>query len=158
MSSFDPEKLTVSCIPPSTRFRPVHGRRYTLTRCNITDSHCLHIGYDYHINKDEKKRDQVLAEWIPQMGQIVLWVKVFVDDGQDDEQSAKIRFMIFKKETSQALKAFVNGDQQFYVHFPWLLDSPIYLQFESAYRQFQQVNYMGTPRQYIAKPIKQPVS
>ncbi|MBY0120479.1 staygreen family protein [Bacillus sp. S/N-304-OC-R1] len=155
MNKLDVDQLSVSYLPPTTEFRPVDGRKYTLLQSNTSGEWFLTIGYHYHSNDANRKfRDEVFAEWVPQMGQYVLSGKVFVSDQEFDKQYAKIRFMIFQREVEQALSAIVYGDRVFYSNYPWLLDSPIYIHFDSNYEDFNKMIYYGTPRQYLNAVIQ----
>ncbi|MDZ5472723.1 staygreen family protein [Bacillus sp. 31A1R] len=159
MSKFNPSKLSATYLPPATQFKPVDERKYTLTHSDETGDLFLTIGYCYDTGAiNPKIRDEVLAEWVPQMGQYVLKGKVYISGGEFDEQFSKIRYMIFKKELNLALTAIVYGDKLFYSNYPWLLDSPIYIQFESIFPQYHQLVYFGTPRQYLTAAIQQSVS
>jgi hypothetical protein len=150
MSVFIPSKLSVTYLAPATPFRPVEGRKYTLTHSDTTGQLFLSIGCNYNYSAiNYNMRDEVLAEWIPQLGEYSLCARVYVSGGEYDENYTKVRFMIFQKELNLALKAMVNGDQAFYSNFPWLLDAPIYVHFESIYPPFNQVIFYGTPRNYL---------
>lgn len=150
MSVFIPSNLNVSFEAPTTPFRPVLGRKYTLTHSDTTGKLFLSIGCEYNYGAiNQIMRDEVLAEWVTQMGESSLLGKVHVSSGEFDEKYAMVRFFIFQKELELALKAMMIGDQIFFVNFPWLLDSPIYIQFQSNFPQYHQLLYMGTPRQYI---------
>ncbi|WP_413299310.1 staygreen family protein [Bacillus sp. 1P10SD] len=150
MSVFIPSKLSVSYHAPATPFRPVEGRKYTLTHSDTTGQLFLTIGCEYNFSAiNYSMRDEVLAEWIPQFGEYSLCARVYVSGGEYDENYTKVRFMIFQKELNLALKAMVNGDQALYSNFPWLLDAPIYVHFESIFPPFNQVIFYGTPRNYL---------
>lgn len=158
MSKFDPSMLNVTYFPPATPFKPVDERKYTLTHSDVTGELFLTIGYCYDYDAvNSKFRDEVLAEWKPVMGQYTLLGKLYVTNGEFDENYALIRFHIFQKELPLALTAMVYGDQKFYQNYPWLLDSPIYIQFESSYPQYNQYMYFGTPRYYLTTALKQRV-
>jgi hypothetical protein len=159
MSVFIPSKLTVVFHAPATKFRPIEGRKYTLTHSDSTGQLFLSIGKEYtYGNLNPQVRDEVVAEWVPKMGEYVLWGRVYVSGGEFDEKYAKVRFLIFQKEMELALKAIIYGDQTFYTCFPWLLDSPIYIQFDSIYPQYNKIIYMGTPRQYLVSASQQTIS
>ncbi|MEH7436772.1 staygreen family protein [Neobacillus drentensis] len=150
MSVFIPSKLSVTYLAPATPFRPLEGRKYTLTHSDTTGQLFLTIGCEYNYSAvNYSMRDEVLAEWIPQLGEYSLCARVYVSGGEYDENYTKVRFMIFQKELNLALQAMVNGDQALYSNFPWLLDAPIYVHFESIYPQFNQVIFYGTPRNYL---------
>ncbi|ALC90330.1 hypothetical protein AM500_11445 [Bacillus sp. FJAT-18017] len=148
LDRFDPAKLAVTYIAPITPFRPFEGRKYTLTHSDSTGQLFLTIGPKYLYTNSQYK-DEVYAEWLQTMGEFTLCGKVHVTKGDFDEQHSKVRFMIFRKEMETALKALVFGDQAFYSCFPWLLDAPIYIKFESVYPEFNKMIYYGTPRQYM---------
>jgi hypothetical protein len=159
MNIFDPSKLTFNIHAPATAFRPIEGRKYTLTHSDKTGQLFLSIGNEYNLSAiNPKVRDEVLAEWLPKMGEYMLWGKVYVSGGEFDEKYSKVRFLIFQKELDLALKAIIYGDRILFTYFPWLLDSPIYIQYESIFPQFNQINYMGTPRQYLYALSKQTIS
>jgi hypothetical protein len=159
MSNFNPSKLTTSYQAPATAFRPVEGRKYTLTHSDKTGQLFLTIGNEFNFAAvDSKLRDEVLAEWLPRSGEYLLFGRVFVSGGEFDEKYAKVRYMIFKKELQLALTAMIYGDQSFFRNFPWLLDAPIYIHFESNFPQFNHVIYFGTPRFFLQSVNKQPIS
>ncbi|MGF2615987.1 hypothetical protein FZC84_11445 [Rossellomorea vietnamensis] len=152
MSKFDPEKLTVTYLPPASVFSPLDARKYTLTHSDMTGDLFLSIGCVYETAKiDASMRDEVLAKWVRVMGQYTLSGKVYISGGEFDENLSKVRYMIFKKEMSLALSAIVNGDQGFFSYYPWLLDAPIYIAFESYFPEFQGIHYFETPRRYLLK-------
>ncbi|BCB03799.1 staygreen family protein [Bacillus sp. KH172YL63] len=149
MSEFKPENLVVTHLPPASSFYPIDNRKYTLTHSDSTGELCLSIGCHFdpsHINP--AMRDEVKAEWRRDLGQYTLAGTVYVSGGEYDQQLSNVRYMIFKKEIPLALSAIVNGDEGFYTYYPWLLDAPIFICFESVFPQFQQTIYFGTPRQY----------
>lgn len=150
MTSFDPTKLSVTMIPPTTSSHPLENRKYTLTHSDETGQLYLGISHYFDISSiDPKLRDEVLAEWTRENGQYLLKAKVHISHGEFNEISSKERFLIFQKELPLALTAIINGDQTFYSYYPWLLDAPIQISFESIYPELNQISYWGTPRQYL---------
>lgn len=150
MKTFHSDQLSVAFLPPATPFFPVEGRKYTVTHDDENGEIYLSIGYIYdRVKINSKLRDEVIAEWIPRLGEYTLWGQVYVSGGEFDEKYSQVRFLVFQREIETALRAMVKGDQTFYSYFPWLLDAPIYIQFESVYPQFQKIIFCGTPRQYI---------
>ncbi|KQL19435.1 staygreen family protein [Cytobacillus solani] len=155
MSHWDPTKITVQYLPPATEFRPVDRRKYTWSQSKTTGESCLSIGYHYDFNVIQVEyRDEVLAEWIPQMGQYVLSGKIFISDESFDEKYAQIRFLIFQREARQALAGMIYGDRTFFTNYPWLLDSPIYIHFQSNYKEYNKIIYYETPRQYLNEAMQ----
>ncbi|MBM7691373.1 hypothetical protein JOC77_000778 [Peribacillus deserti] len=152
MPNFHSKNLITTYMPMTTVFMPADGRKYTLTHSERTGDLFLSIGSEYNAKAvNQSLRDEVLAEWIPQMGQYVLAGKVYVGGNEYSENAAKIRFSIFEREMDQALEAIIYGDQAFFEYFPWLLDCPIYIHFESVYPSCNKMLYFGTPRQFLQK-------
>ena len=150
MSKFDPNRLNIEYILPANVFGPIERRKYTLTHSDIADELCLTIGKNYNSAAiNPKLRDEVLAEWQTRNGEYLLMGKVYISSGEYDEKFAKIRYLIFKRELNLALTGIVYGDQGFYINYPWLLDSPILVQFDSDFPQYNDIIYCGTPRQYL---------
>lgn len=89
------------------------------------------------------------------MGQYVLSGRVYISNGEFDHQYSKIRFLIFQKELDLALTAMIYGDRSFYSNYPWLLDSPIFIYFESVYPEFSKLIYYETPRKYLTAALIQ---
>ncbi|WP_280771774.1 staygreen family protein [Salipaludibacillus daqingensis] len=148
---FSKNKLSVTFIPPASVCDPVLGRKYTLTHSDETGELFLSAGLIYDTNAiDMTMRDEVIAEWQKNSdGSVALKGCAFVDAGIFDEQTARRRYAIFKREISLALMGMVNGDSAFFSCHPTLLDSPIFIQYVSVFPQFHQVSYEGTPRQYL---------
>ena len=158
-SIFKPSNLTIKYSAPATHCRPLDGRKYTLTHCDKTDQLFLTIGREYDFGATNiNQHVEVLAEWIPRMGEFILWGRVYISGGEYEENYAKVRYLIFQKELRSELAAIVYGDKTFFDHFPWLLDAPIYIQFESDFPQYNQIGYYGTPRNYMLATNKETVS
>ncbi|WP_042456764.1 staygreen family protein [Neobacillus dielmonensis] len=155
----NPSNLITTFLPPATAFRPVEGRKYTLTHSDTSGQLFLTIGSEYNYGSTNQSfRDEVMAEWVHQLGEYSLLGRVYVSGGEFDKNYSKIRFAIFQKELNLALQAMVFGDQAFYTNFPWLLDAPIYIRFESVYPEFNQVLYYGTPRNFLlSNNMKEPI-
>ncbi|PLR95273.1 staygreen family protein [Bacillus sp. T33-2] len=158
MSKFLPENLKIKYIPPATAFEPVDKRKYSLTFSDKTKELFLSIGNVYDFDAvNPNIRDEVLAEWITRNGEYLLLGKVYINSGEFDEKYSRIRYMIFKRELDLALTGIIFGDKSLFSYYPWLLDSPIYVQFESSYPEFNQIGYFGTPRKYLTAAFKQVV-
>ncbi|MGM0901022.1 MAG: staygreen family protein [Bacillota bacterium] len=159
MTTFNPDRLNTTYIPPVSTFGPLGGRKYTLTHSDETGELFLTIGKKYDLGAiDPNLRDEVLAEWQTRNGEYLLLAKVYVSGGEYDKKFSQVRYMIFKKELTLALTGIVYGDQQFYINNPWLLDCPILVHFESIYPEFNEVLYYGTPRQYLTAARNQLIS
>lgn len=159
MSKLDSSKLNVTFFPPATPYKPFENRKYTVEICNETGKIYVTIGNRYfqqHASNISAK--EITAQWTPRMGQFILNGKVHVSKGEFDEEQAKIRLSSFQQHLDLALAAIVFGDQKFFHNYPWLLDSPIYIHFESNYPQFHQMLYFGTPRQFLNKTFEDSLS
>ncbi|WP_210366839.1 staygreen family protein [Bacillus sp. REN3] len=150
MNKFKPEKLAVKLIPPATPFEPVDRRKYTLTHSDQTGELFLSIGAAFDDNAiNFLIRDEVLAEWTTREGEYLLYGKAHISNGEYDLNMSKIRHLIFKKEMDLALTALIYGDKSLFTNYPWLLDAPIYIQFQSVFPEFNETIYYGTPRNYL---------
>jgi len=147
---FNAAKLSTKYLPFTTEYLPVDGRKYTLTHSDVTGELFLSIGNHYDLPAINLKiRDEVLAKWASQNRQFIFQGKVYVSGGEFDERSSMQRFMIFQREMKLALTAIFYGDRRFFSFYPRLLDSSIFIYFESIFPQYNQVLYYGTPRQYL---------
>ncbi|MNZ73997.1 Staygreen protein [compost metagenome] len=153
MSDFNPQKLSVNLITPATFTQPVEGRKYTLTHSDITAELFLDIGYIYNVRAiNPQMRDEVLAKWEMDVnGRLKIAGTAYVDGGEFSSSTAGMRFNIFKREMATAIKGIVYGDRPFFVHYPLLLDAPIFIHYMSSYPQYRKILYYGTPRQYLAQ-------
>ena len=152
MSDFNPEKLSVTYIPPATPLNPLEGRKYTLTHSDLTGELFLSIGYVYDLDAiDKKMRDEVIAQWQKSSEDLyALFGRVHISGGEFNQLESSVRFNIFHREMDTALKGMVNGDLAFYNNYPTFLYAPIYIYYESIYPQFRKVAYYGTPSQYLS--------
>ena len=90
MEGLDPEKLSVEFRSGATPAEPVIGRKYTLTHSDETAELYLTIGLDYAVDQINWMRDEVLAEWVLDKGNIFLQVYVYVS-GSYGSSVAEIR-------------------------------------------------------------------
>ena len=64
MKKLDPEKLSVTFVPPITKTDPIRFRKYTLTHSDTTGNLFLTIGPYFDFDKiNPITRDEVLAQW-----------------------------------------------------------------------------------------------
>lgn len=155
MKKLDLSNLRVHIQPPATDYKPVEHRKYTLMQSDRSNEISLTIGQDFNTAATlSKQRDELLAEWIPQMGQYVLLGRMHISDGDFDEQYAKIRYMIYEREADLLLTAILYGDKELLSHYPWLLNSPIYVRFQSDFPEYNKIQYYGTAREYLNKSIQ----
>ena len=155
MEKFHQDRVSTTIQLPATSYLPVDGRKYTITHDDETGQMFVTIGLNFAWENISSLRDEVLAEWVPHLGQYSLMGKVHVSGGQFDEDKAQVRYTIFNREMKKALMSMVIGDQSFFEKYPCFLDFPIYIQFESIFPQFNQLLYFGTPRTYVNQIICQ---
>ena len=158
MNRLNPSELNVIYSPPATEYKPVDGRKYRFAKANNHGEAYLCNGYDYeNLPTKHKFREELRAEWIPQMGQYVFCGKTTVNHDHGEDHHVKLRLLMSQQEIPDALAAIMYSDRAFFFHYPWLLDSPIYIQFQSKYEDYNKMIYYGTPRQYLnetVEPIK----
>ncbi|SDJ51664.1 staygreen family protein [Salimicrobium halophilum] len=149
--TFDPQKLSVTLVPSVTESQPIENRKYTLTHSDITGELFLTVGTEFDIAAiDPVMRDEVIAEWNKDnQNRYVLAGNVHVDGSNMTKASSMVRFNIFQREMDTALKGIIYGDRAFFAEHPYLLDAPIFIQFDSVYPEFNRILYFGTPRQYL---------
>ncbi|WP_233880909.1 staygreen family protein [Virgibacillus halodenitrificans] len=153
MCTINLKKLSVRYIPPADFNQPVSNRKYTLTHSDTTGQLFLDIGYVYNYEAiNPAQKDEVLAEWRndPSMC-MYLAGTVDVDGIQVIEATSAKRFEIFNREMNTALQGMIYGDLPFYSYHPFLINAPIFISYNSAFPQYRQVKYYGTPRYYIDK-------
>jgi Staygreen protein len=152
MSSFKTEKLRTTILPPATPYSPVDRRKYTMTHSDTTGELFVSIGCYYDWRRvNHKLRDEVLAEWIPENGQYTLHSTVYISGGEFDYNISKVRYLIFERELPLALTAIFSADETFFHFFPWFLDFPIHVHYQSIHPEFKKSTFVGTPREYLIK-------
>ncbi len=151
MTTLYSEKLSTNYIGSTNSFYPLLGRKYTLTHSDQTGQLFLDIGTRYNLSSiNLKMRDEVLAEWkINNDGILILFGTVYVDHGEYSKEEAFYRYKIFHKEMPLALKAIINGDISFYSYYPFLLNAPIVIYFQSIFPEYNGISNYGTPREYL---------
>lgn len=147
MKRLDPEKLYVELRPGTTITEPVVGRKYTLTHSDITAELFLTIGIRFAYDKITDMRDEVLAEWRINNGNLFLYGYVYVD-GQFGPTVSAIRNAIFRRELPLALEAIRYGDRAFFDAHPSLDNAPIWIHFDSTNPEYNRVDNWGTPSDY----------
>lgn len=150
MNNLKELELNVIYSPPATEYKPVDGRKYCFAIANKPGESHLYIGYEYDCFPfNHKVREEMRAEWIPHMGQYVLCVKIQDNNDHLEEHHVKILNLVSQQEITNSLSSIMYGDRAFFINYPWLLDSPIYIHFQSKNDDFNKIVYYGTPRQYL---------
>lgn len=152
MAEFQPEKLHVRLEEAEVDTPGLLPRRYTLTHSDRTGDLFLAIAREY----DEKQisgvytrlmRDEILAEWTSEGGQLALEVHCHVSGGLVLGSPAW-RASIFKHHMRQVLQAIRHGDRQHFAEHPQLDLAPIKVHFHSHKPDYQTVEPWGTCGEY----------
>lgn len=135
-------KLCVTYFPPATSYRPVCERRYTFAKNVETGDCCLTIGYcfDESIIHCGKHKD-MFFQWTFHDGKYVLNGTIFPNN--------KNHYQDLMGEVQEALISLVNGDKKFFLNYPNLLVSPIYIHILRNNAPNNEIIYVGMPKQYI---------
>ncbi|QOR68106.1 staygreen family protein [Cytobacillus suaedae] len=144
MSKLNPSKLSVEFKDGVTPLFPTFHRRHTLTHSDETGELFLTIGIQFAYEKiNITMRDEVLGEWVNVHGEWMYYIHLYVDGGEFDQNTVKIRNTIFRRELPLALEAIRYGDQTFFHAYPWLDYSPIIVHFLSSSSEYNKVEYWG---------------
>jgi hypothetical protein len=146
MSRLNPEKLYVEYVGV-TSTEPIIPRRYTLTHSDITADLYLTIGLDFAYDKLNFMRDEVLGEWVPNNGDYVYYVYLYVDSNFIPAFTA-IRDAVFRRELPLALEGIRYGDNEFFNAHPELDYVPITVHFQSTDPMYNTVENWGTFSDY----------
>ncbi|NLP52489.1 staygreen family protein [Bacillus sp. RO1] len=146
MGKLDPEKLSLDFKPGVTTTNPMIGRKYTLTHSDKTAELFLTVGLQFAYDKITSIRDEVLAEWKISSWGIFLYVYVYV--GNYGPTINAMRNTIFRRELPLALEAIIYGDGKFFKVHPQLMNSPIWIQFDSTEPTYNRFEYWGTVMDY----------
>ncbi|QDP41916.1 staygreen family protein [Radiobacillus deserti] len=126
-----PSKLHVEFRNGITKRAPIDGRKYTLTHSDETGELFLIIDDTYAYEKLTEVRDEVFAEWRNIQNTYFLYVYVLINGGQFDNETARIREQIFRRELPLALEAIRYGDNHLFNTTPYLDNAPILIFFQS---------------------------
>lgn len=134
---FDLNKLKTTFIYPTTPSKPIIGRKYTLTHCDITGIMFLDIGTEYNYSAiNEELRDELFGRWVfyDDDNSYKLFFYAFV--GGDNFSTALKRYNIFKSHMNMAIQAIIYGDRYLFKEYPQLINTPIYVKFDSDFPLF----------------------
>jgi hypothetical protein len=92
-------------------------------------------------------RDEVLAEWRINEGNISLWVHCHLSGGLI-LGFATWRYQIFQRELPLVFEAFRYGDRQFFHAHPALDQAPVFVEFHTARAADKRVEPWGLMKEY----------
>lgn len=147
--NFDPNMLETNFIEPVTSIKPIKDRKYTLTHSDTTGMLFLDVGIEYNysaINKD--LRDELLGKWkVFDYNSYILIFYAYV--GDSDFSSASMKYAAFKYHLNSALQAVFYGDRDLLNEYHHLLNTPIYIKFDSDIPIFNNYEPYGYVKNYI---------
>lgn len=142
------DKIEVTFIPPITLSDPIEGRKYTLTHSDDTGMMFLTIANEYDYNAiNQKLRDEILGTWKKYDDFYNLFFYAFV--GNSNYFDALKRYNIFKSHMNLAIESIIYGDKELFNKYPELLNTPIYVKFDSSIPLFNNYEFYGYVKDYI---------
>ena len=146
---FDPNKLETTFIPPITPIGPIEGRKYTLTHSDTTGEIFLDVGYKYNYSAiNEDLRDELIGKYKRyDCNSYILILYAYVGDG--DYFTASMKYAAFKYHMQLALQSIFYGDRELLNEYEFLLNTPIYVKFDSATAIFDNYESYGYIKNYI---------
>lgn len=147
--NFDSNKLETTFYEPMTETGPVENRKYTLTHSDETGMLFLDIGEEYNYSAiDENLRDELLGKWKRYgYNSFILIFYAYVGDG--NFLDASMKYAAFKYHMKLALNAVFYGDRALLDEYDYLLNTPIYVKFDSDIAMFDNYEPYGYVRDYI---------
>lgn len=146
---FDSNKLETTFYPPMTATETIENRKYTLTHSDETGMLFLDIGEEYNYSAiNDKLRDELLGKWkIYSYNSFILIFYAYVGDG--NFLDASMKYSAFKYHMKLALQTIFYGDKALLEKYPYLLNTPIYVKFDSDISMFDNYEPYGFVRDYI---------
>jgi len=153
MSRLRPEKLHVRFAEGFAGHGPLVPRRYTLTHSDRTGELFLSIGPEYDREQlgswqARLMRDEVLAEWSNQRGQLELHIHCHVS-GEWALGPTGWRDAIFRRELPLALEALCYGDRELLRHHEQLKERPVRVYFHARQAKYDVSEHWGTVADYL---------
>ena len=145
---FNPDKLKSTFVEPITLYGPIKDRKYTLTHSDDTGMMFLTVAneYDYSaINQD--LRDEILGIWKTYYNSYNIFFYAYI--GDLNYFDALYRYNIFKSHINSALQSVIYGDRELLKKYPKLLNTPIYIKFDSSIPIFNNYEFYGYVNDYI---------
>ena len=147
--SFDPNMLETNFIEPVTPLEPIKDRKYTLTHSDTSGMLFLDIGIEYNYSViNEDLRDELLGKW--KVFDYKSYILIFYASvGDSDYSSASMKYAAFKYNLKSALQAVFYGDKALLNEHPYLINTPIYVKFDSDIPLFNNYEPYGYVKNYI---------
>lgn len=146
---FDPNKLETTFIPPMTPLGPIEGRKYTLTHSDTTGILFLDIGPEYNYSAiNEELRDELIGKY-KRYGYNSYILIFYAYVGDSDYFAVSMKYGDFKYRLNSALQAIFYRDKDLLNEHDFLLNTPVYVKFDSDIAIFDNYENYGYVRDYI---------
>lgn len=152
MSGLEPRKLHVTFKDGTSPVNLELPRHYTLTHSDMTGDMYLTIGSRYNKKQisglyTRLMRDEVLAEWREEEGQLALHIYVHVSGGIAFGL-AFWRNEILHYHMPMVLEALRYGDRMIYQNHPELDEVSVFVHFASHRQRYHKVEDWGPIKKY----------
>lgn len=147
MQPFNPYRVYMEFRDGVSTYRPLNGRKYTMTHSDDTAELFVTIGRTFAKDQIGPRRDEVLLGFEPWNDQFLLVGKVLISD-ETMTGNAEKRNEIFLREMPIALKAIRYADHKLFERFPRLDMVPILIQFQSLEDKYHRWYDFGKMRDY----------
>lgn len=147
------KNISVSIVPPATKYRPLDNRQYYLHYVEGTQEYHLLITGSGEYEVQQNGTVLLSGEWRYCMGQYILVLTVNLNNLSLGHHSTNpvAHNDFLKKHLENLIQVVVQGDAAFYKYFPWLLDTKINLQMDQNESLRKEFIYTGRPRNYMQK-------
>ncbi|KGP90008.1 hypothetical protein N780_07200 [Pontibacillus chungwhensis BH030062] len=148
--SFSPYKLYTQYRPDIAHFTPFSERIYTLTHSDQTGDLFLTVSKEFAVDQTNEMRDEVFGWWslLPDTT-VQFQGSVLVGTEDIPESQQDIRYQVFMREMSTALKGIFYGERWLVEMNPVLFEAPIWIQFKSNLSKYRGNVYFGRVKDYM---------
>lgn len=150
LRELDPYKVFVQYRDKMIPYKPVMGRKYTITHSDTTAQLFVFVSENYAEDQITKMRDEVRVAWVENKEGVALigWVLV---DGKDVIGNASARNQVFYNEMPTALQALRQADRFLFDTKPYLDNTPVYIHFISSDSKYDKTYDFGVIGNYQMK-------
>lgn len=131
MRELNPQKVFVQYRDMMKPYKPVLGRKYTITHSDTTAQLFVFVAENYADDQITRMRDEVKISWEEYKKGLALIGSVLVE-GEGVIGIAYIRNNIFYKEMPTALQALRQADRFLFDQEPNLDNTPVFIHFISS--------------------------
>ncbi|MGE5627467.1 MAG: staygreen family protein [Solirubrobacterales bacterium] len=147
MRKFNPQKVFAQYRDTIKPYKPVLGRKYTITHSDTTAELFVFIAESYAEDQVTKMHDDVRIGWEKNERALALIGSVLVD-GKGVSGNSNIRNRIFYNEMPTALKALRQADRFLFDKYPRADNAPVIIHFISSNPAYDKTYNFGTIGDY----------